>query len=175
MLPITYKGFNRLLLMYINTSWLDVYVNSQLSLCCWCINTLWLGVYVRYTPWYMLDISQQNPLKYGFSGIEVHIHYTIDSIPQCPQGILSMIILKHPLIHIATCQTHTYRYMAHTAYMTHITMSKICHICHYHLLLTGCAQNSYRERVHEAKHSSGMGLGVISCNANKKESNFTSF
>ena len=27
-----------------------------------CINTLWLGVYVRY--------AQQNPLKYGCSGIE---------------------------------------------------------------------------------------------------------
>ena len=38
-----------------------------------CINTLWLGVYVRYTPWNMLDIPQQNPLKYGFSGIEIYI------------------------------------------------------------------------------------------------------
>ena len=28
MLPVTCKGFNRLLLMYINTLWLDVYVNS---------------------------------------------------------------------------------------------------------------------------------------------------
>ena len=28
MLPMTCKGFNRLLLMYINTLWLDVYVNS---------------------------------------------------------------------------------------------------------------------------------------------------
>ena len=28
MLPMTYKGFNRLLLMYISTLWLDVYVNS---------------------------------------------------------------------------------------------------------------------------------------------------
>ena len=38
-----------------------------------CINTLWLGVYIRYiyTPWNMLDIPQQDPLKYGFSGIEV--------------------------------------------------------------------------------------------------------
>ena len=28
MLPMTYKGFNRLFLMYINTLWLDAYVNS---------------------------------------------------------------------------------------------------------------------------------------------------
>ena len=28
MLPMTCKGFNRLLLMYINTLWLDAYVNS---------------------------------------------------------------------------------------------------------------------------------------------------
>ena len=41
------------------------------------INTLWLGVYVRYTPWNMLDIPQQNPLKYGFSGIEIYIYIYI--------------------------------------------------------------------------------------------------
>ena len=40
MLPLTYKGFNRLLLMYINTLWLDAYVNSYAFEC---INTLWLG------------------------------------------------------------------------------------------------------------------------------------
>ena len=39
-----------------------------------CINTLWLGVYVRYTPWNILDITQQNPLKeYGFSGMEIDV------------------------------------------------------------------------------------------------------
>ena len=27
-------------------------------------------VYVSYTPWNMLDIPQQNPLKYAFIGIE---------------------------------------------------------------------------------------------------------
>ena len=38
------------------------------------IDTLWLGVYVRYT--------QQNPLKNGFSGIEVIVisHYEQDII-----------------------------------------------------------------------------------------------
>ena len=39
-----------------------------------CINTLWLGWYVRYHPCDMLDIPQQNPLKYGFSGIEIHVY-----------------------------------------------------------------------------------------------------
>ena len=29
MLPMTYKGINKLLLMHINTSWLDAHVNSQ--------------------------------------------------------------------------------------------------------------------------------------------------
>ena len=59
--------------MYINTLWLDAYVNS---LPLRYINTLWLEVYVRYTPWYkiMLDIPQQNPLKYGFSGIDIYIY-----------------------------------------------------------------------------------------------------
>ena len=28
MLPVTYKGFNRLLIIYINTLWVDTYVNS---------------------------------------------------------------------------------------------------------------------------------------------------
>ena len=35
MLPLTYKGFNRLVLMYINTLWLDAAFE--------CINILWLG------------------------------------------------------------------------------------------------------------------------------------
>ena len=34
------------------------------------INTPWLGVYVRYTPMEYVNIPQQNPLKYGFSGIK---------------------------------------------------------------------------------------------------------
>ena len=38
-----------------------------------CINILWFGVNVRYTLWNMLDMPQQNPLKYGFSGIEESI------------------------------------------------------------------------------------------------------
>ena len=71
-LPMTYKWFTRLLLMYINTLWLDPYVTVKPLRC---INALWLGVYVRYTPWNMLDIPQQNPLKYDFSGIE----YTLNS------------------------------------------------------------------------------------------------
>ena len=29
MLPMTCNGFNRLLLMYINTLWLDAHVNSE--------------------------------------------------------------------------------------------------------------------------------------------------
>ena len=39
-----------------------------------CISSLyiWLGQYVRYTPaCNMLNIPQQNPLKHGFSGIEI--------------------------------------------------------------------------------------------------------
>ena len=44
MLPMTYKGFNRILLMYINTLWLDVYVKSEVYM---------LDIpmeHVRYTP-----------------------------------------------------------------------------------------------------------------------------
>ena len=42
----------------------------------WCICQqlsiwgVWLGWYVRYHPCDVLNIPQQNPLKYGFSGIE---------------------------------------------------------------------------------------------------------
>ena len=57
--------------MYINTVWLDAYVNNYAFEC---TNTLYgLGD--------MLDIPQQNPLKYSFSGIEYiyllnHTKYT---------------------------------------------------------------------------------------------------
>ena len=49
--------------MHINTSRLDAYVNSQ--------------AFEVYGLGDMLDIPQQNPLKYGFSGIEVAINITI--------------------------------------------------------------------------------------------------
>ena len=52
-----------------------------------CINTLWLGVYVRYTPWNVLDIPQQNPLKYGFSGIENYFYPT--------EAILQRVLLGY--------------------------------------------------------------------------------
>ena len=50
MLPLTCKGLastDSLLLIYINTLWLYVYVLAAMPLMC--INTLWLVVYVRYT------------------------------------------------------------------------------------------------------------------------------
>ena len=37
------------------------------------LSCVWLGWYVRYHPCDMLDIPQQNPLKYGFSGLEAFI------------------------------------------------------------------------------------------------------
>ena len=64
-LPVTCKDFNSLLLMCISLMHM-LTVKKPLS----CINTLWLGVYIRYTPWNMLDVPQQNALKYSFSRIE---------------------------------------------------------------------------------------------------------
>ena len=42
-----------------------------------CINTLWM-LDITYV---MLDIPQQNPLKYGFSGIEVVLQKATTCIP----------------------------------------------------------------------------------------------
>ena len=71
MLPLTCKGFNSVLLMYSNTLWLDAYIMLTVKPLR-CISSLWLGQYVRYTPaCNMLNIPQQNPLKHGFSGIEI--------------------------------------------------------------------------------------------------------
>ena len=60
MLPLTHKDFNRLLLKYMNTLWLDAYMLTFKP----------LNVLTLYGLDDMLDITQQNPLKYGFSGIE---------------------------------------------------------------------------------------------------------
>ena len=60
MLPMTYKGFNRLLLMYIKLYGL---IHMLMLKPLRCINTLRLGVYDRYTLWNMLYIPQQNPLN----------------------------------------------------------------------------------------------------------------
>ena len=44
------------------------------------VNTdLWIGQYVRYTPHNMLNIPQQNPLKYDFSGVEVYLNSWMDA------------------------------------------------------------------------------------------------
>ena len=48
MLPLTFKGFNSLLLMYINTLYGLMYMLIVKPLNH--INILWLGVYIRYTP-----------------------------------------------------------------------------------------------------------------------------
>ena len=51
MLPLTCKGFNSLLLIYINTLQL-MHMLTVKSLRC--INTPWLGIHVKYTPWNIL-------------------------------------------------------------------------------------------------------------------------
>ena len=67
MLPLTNKGFNSLLLMYINIYGLMHMLTVKPLRC---ISTLWLGKYVRYTPCTMLD------LPYIESRIATGTYYT---------------------------------------------------------------------------------------------------
>ena len=64
---------NSLLLMYTNILWLDVLANMLAVNPLSYINTLymtWAVCEIRITH-VTLDIPQQNPLKYGFGGIEL--------------------------------------------------------------------------------------------------------
>ena len=78
--------------MYINTLWHDAYVNS-----------LAFEVLTLYGLGYMLDIShgiimlgipQQNPLKYGFSGIEVYTAIMLSVAMQVHYDVAYQLVIR---------------------------------------------------------------------------------
>ena len=97
-----------------------------------CINTLWLGVYVRYTPWNILDIPQQNPLKYGFSGIEyMAISPAITSACRLKKCHIQYVMchMKFAVVHQNFMSTNSY-----TTYMSIILQLYMLPIIHNFML-----------------------------------------